>query len=132
MRRLRFTAKEARMNNIEGNNLTTFFPQQKNGTQIEKMPQSAFPLSNNQERQQELDALAKNDAKVRIPDAIRDFSKIKKAVDQAAPINKQAQVADLKQKIAAGEYKIDYDALADKILQSEYWLIISARRFEKK
>ena len=108
------------MNNIEGNNLTTFFPQQKNGTQIEKMPQSAFPLSNNQERQQELDALAKNDAKVRIPDAIRDFSKIKKAVDQAAPINKQAQVADLKQKIAAGEYKIDYDALADKILQSEY------------
>ncbi|MBP5296442.1 MAG: flagellar biosynthesis anti-sigma factor FlgM [Bacteriovoracaceae bacterium] len=108
------------MNNIEGNNLTTFFPQQRNENQIEKMPQSTFPLGNNQERQQELDALAKKDAKVRIPDAIRDFSKIKKAVDQAPALDKQAQVADLKRKIAAGEYKIDYDALADKIIGSEY------------
>ena len=108
------------MNNIEGSNLTTFFPQQKNDNQIAKMPQSTLPLSNNQERQQELDALAKNDAKVRIPDAIRDFSKIKKAVDQAPPIDKRAQIADLKRQIAAGEYKIDYDALADKIIHSEY------------
>jgi len=108
------------MNNIEGNNLTTFFPANKNENLIEKTRHTTLPATNNQERQQELDALAKKDAKVRIPDAIRDFSKIKKAVDQAPPINQQEKIADLRRKIAAGEYKIDYDALADKILTSEY------------
>jgi negative regulator of flagellin synthesis FlgM len=107
------------MNNID-NNITTVFPGNKNENLIGKTPRSTLPVGNNPERQQELDALAKKDAKVRIPDAIRDFSQIKKAVDQAPPLNKQDKIADLRRQIAAGEYKIDYDALADKILTNEY------------
>ena len=55
-----------------------------------------------------------------IPESIKDFSKIKKAVDASEPVDNQAKIADLKARIQAGTYEMDYDALADKVLQTEY------------
>ncbi|MEX0798638.1 MAG: flagellar biosynthesis anti-sigma factor FlgM, partial [Bacteriovoracaceae bacterium] len=60
------------------------------------------------------------DAKVSIPDTIKDFSRIKKAVDSSAPPSKEDKIADLKARIQAGTYEVDYDQLAEKVLQSEY------------
>ena len=60
------------------------------------------------------------DARVDIPDSIKDFSRIKKAVDAAPPIDNSEKVARLKAQIQNGTYQVDYDALAEKILTSEY------------
>lgn len=60
------------------------------------------------------------DAKVEIPDAIKDFSKIRKAVDGAPTINNASKIADLKARINEGSYSVDYDVLAEKILTSEF------------
>lgn len=75
---------------------------------------------NSLERSQEIEGKTANDAKVSIPESIKDFSRIKKAVDQSAPIDNSAKIADLKARIQAGTYNIDYDSLADKMLESEF------------
>ena len=64
--------------------------------------------------------LTKKDAKVDISSKVKDFSRIKKAVDTAPDIDNSDKIADLKQRIASGSYNIDYDALADKMLQNEF------------
>ncbi|MCY4523769.1 MAG: flagellar biosynthesis anti-sigma factor FlgM [Halobacteriovoraceae bacterium] len=55
-----------------------------------------------------------------IPPAIKDFARIKKMVDNAPDLDNSAKIASLKQKMENGTYKVDYEALADKILQSEF------------
>ena len=55
-----------------------------------------------------------------IPKATRDFARIKKAVDNAPALDKSEKIAHLKKQIQNGDYKIDYEALAEKILQSEF------------
>ena len=62
----------------------------------------------------------KRDAKVAIPDAVKDFSKIKKAADTAPEIDKSEKIAKLKEQIAAGNYNFDYEAIADKMLKTEF------------
>ncbi|MDH4467733.1 MAG: flagellar biosynthesis anti-sigma factor FlgM [Bacteriovoracaceae bacterium] len=61
-----------------------------------------------------------NDARVEIPESIKDFSQIKRAVDQSGPIDNSKKIAELKSKIASGQYEIDYDGVANKMLESEY------------
>lgn len=61
-----------------------------------------------------------NDSKVDIDDTIKDFSKIKMAVDKAPPMDNSDKIAALKEQVKNGTYKIDYDSLADSIMQSEY------------
>ena len=61
-----------------------------------------------------------SDARVSIPDGVKDFSRIKKAVNQSPEIDNSEKIAQLKAKIQAGNYEIDYDAVADKMLQSEF------------
>lgn len=75
---------------------------------------------NSTSRKNELDNYAKSDAKIDIPDAVKDFAKIKKVADAAPDIDNTDKIARLKSQIAEGSYKVDYDALADKILQNEF------------
>jgi negative regulator of flagellin synthesis FlgM len=61
-----------------------------------------------------------SDARVSIPDGVKDFSRIKRAVDQSPDVDNSEKIARLKAQIQAGEYNVDYDAVADKMLQTEF------------
>lgn len=80
---------------------------------------SIFPR-NQPDRVEELNKISPANAKVDIPEAVKDFARIKKVVDYAAPLDKSQQIAALKEKIAAGNYQVDVDALADKMLEEEF------------
>lgn len=100
---------------------SSFFPNSKTGTTDKASQMSkTYMKRNDTVRANELGEMAKKDAKVDIPDAIKDFSRIKKAVDQAPDIDNSDKIARLKSQIQAGTYKVDYDALADKILGQEF------------
>jgi negative regulator of flagellin synthesis FlgM len=60
------------------------------------------------------------DAKVNISDLVKDFAKIKMAVDNAEEIDNSEKVAILKGQVARGAYQIDYDKLAENILHDEF------------
>lgn len=75
---------------------------------------------NSDARKSELEAFSGGDSKVDINDAIKDFSRIKKVADAAPEIDNSAKIARLKSQIQAGTYKVDADALADKILEQEF------------
>ena len=81
----------------------------------------ATGLSRNSDiRKEELETFSKNDSKVDIPDAIKDFSRIKKAADAAPAIDNSEKIARLKSQIAAGTYQVDAGDLADKIMEQEF------------
>lgn len=110
------------MNNVESTR-SKFFPNSKvdsNPNTKVKKTRSPYIKSNNQTRRNEIESLTAKDAKVSIPSAVKDFAKIKKAVDLAPEIDNSDKIAQLKQQIQSGTYSIDYDALADKMLQNEY------------
>jgi negative regulator of flagellin synthesis FlgM len=71
-------------------------------------------------RKEELESFSKNDSKVDIPDAIKDFSRIKKVADAAPAIDNTDKIARLKSQIAAGTYQVDAGDLADKIMEQEF------------
>jgi negative regulator of flagellin synthesis FlgM len=75
---------------------------------------------NTAERATEITDKTATDAKVSIPDGIKDFSRIKKAASSAPEVDNSEKIARLKAQIQAGSYEVDYDALADKILNSEF------------
>lgn len=75
---------------------------------------------NTMERASELSEKTSSDAKVNIPDGVKDFSRIKKAAMSAPEADNSEKIARLKAQIAAGTYEMDYDAIADKILTSEF------------
>ncbi|MGZ3788435.1 MAG: flagellar biosynthesis anti-sigma factor FlgM [Bacteriovorax sp.] len=75
---------------------------------------------NSETRKNELETFSKEDSKVDIADAIKDFSRIKKVADAAPGIDNSDKIARLKSQIADGSYKIDYDELSDKILDQEF------------
>jgi negative regulator of flagellin synthesis FlgM len=75
---------------------------------------------NSMERASEISERTSGDAKVNIPEGVKDFSRIKKAAMSAPETDNSEKIARLKAQIAAGTYELDYDALADKILTSEY------------
>ncbi len=109
------------MNNIDVSTRSSFFPRSRTEG---SSPQRAEALGkalprNDAERIKALEQ-TKNDARVSIPEGIKDFARIKKAVDATPPIDNTEKVARLKQQIESGTYKIDYEALADKILASEF------------
>ena len=100
---------------------STFFPNSKAAKHdgASEIAKSAF-VRNSDVRSKEISDLTKNDAKVGISEAVKDFARIKKMVDQSPEINNADKIAKLKSQIQQGTYKIDYDALADKMLQSEF------------
>lgn len=75
---------------------------------------------NSPERATELTAKTSADAKVSIPEGVKDFSKIKKTAMAAPDQDNSEKIARLKAQIQAGTYEVDYDGLADKILTSEF------------
>lgn len=110
------------MNNIDSAR-SKFFPQSKVENAKSKNIQRAknpFIQANDSKRKSEIEKLTAKDAKVAIPNAVKDFAKIRKAVDMAPDIDNSAKIAKLKAQIQAGTYSIDYDALADKMLASEH------------
>lgn len=82
-----------------------------NGSQLKR---------NSDSRKAELEVFSKTDSKVDIPDAIKDFSRIKKVADAAPELDNSAKIARLKSEIQAGTYKVDPDAIADRILEQEF------------
>ncbi len=109
------------MNNIN-NTRTGFFPNSKTQAKSGKSGalQKTNLTSNTYEKQKFLDNYTKRDAKVDIPEQIRDFSQIKKAVDMAPERDNTDKIAMLKKQIAEGSYKPNYDAVADKLLGEEF------------
>ncbi|WP_034721049.1 flagellar biosynthesis anti-sigma factor FlgM [Bacteriovorax sp. DB6_IX] len=106
------------MNNIDSTR-SNFFPNAKPSTKNTGRANQVNLKSNSYEKQKYIDSYTKRDAKVEIPEAVRDFSKIKKVAD-AAEVDNTQKIAALKKQIADGTYKVDYDALADKILGEEF------------
>lgn len=109
------------MNNIDSTNRSSFFPNSRDnkvGTSRSRAMNKAL-TRNDADRIQALEQ-SKNDARVSINQGIKDFSRIKRAVDAAPEIDNSDKIAKLKQQIESGTYKVDYEALADKILASEF------------
>ncbi len=75
---------------------------------------------NSPDRASELTAKTAGDARVNIPEGVKDFSRIKKAAMSAPEADNSEKIARLKAQIEAGTYEVDYDGLADKILTSEF------------
>ena len=110
------------MSKIDNGTRSNFFPKSKTA-QTKVKPRALNPSyiqRNEPGRKRELESTTASHAKVEIPNAVRDFAKIKNAVDKAPPIDNSDKVARLKSQINSGTYKVDYDALADKILSSEF------------
>lgn len=98
-----------------------FFPNAKGSQrEIEQTNRSQFLRRNSYERANELNNQTSGDAKVTIPDSIKDYSRIKMAVDMAPPIDNTEKIARLRSQIQAGTYEPDYEAIADKLLANEY------------
>jgi negative regulator of flagellin synthesis FlgM len=108
------------MNSIDTR--SAFFPKSrstqtesaKGGTPVEDVNR------NSAERTNEIVERTSGDAKVSIPEGVRDFSRIKKIANSAPEIDNSEKIARLRAQIEAGTYEVDYDALADKILASEF------------
>ncbi|MCM2351614.1 MAG: flagellar biosynthesis anti-sigma factor FlgM [Bacteriovoracaceae bacterium] len=101
---------------------TSFFPRSrdvksestKGGSQVDGVQR------NTTERASEIAGKTATDAKVSIPEGVKDFSRIKKAAMSAPEVDNSEKIARLKAQIQEGTYEIDYDALADKIINSEF------------
>jgi len=103
---------------------STFFPNSKGvqGTGAAKGGNKVANVTggNDPEKAQAIQERTGADARVNIPDGVKDFSKIKKVAMGAPEPDNAEKIARLKAQIAAGTYEVDYDGLADKILQSEF------------
>jgi negative regulator of flagellin synthesis FlgM len=111
------------MSKIDNNSArSNFFPKSKtaNNNVSSRALNPGYIQRNDPTRQRELESTTNGHAKVQIPNAVRDFAKIKSAVDRAPDIDNTDKISKLKAQINSGTYKVDYDALADKILSSEF------------
>ena len=101
-----------------------FFPNSKTGKreveQAAQAKQAQMLRRNSMERTQDLEARTSSDAKVTIPETIKDFSRIKKIADTPVEVDNTAKIARLKAAINSGTYQPDYDAIADRMLATEY------------
>ena len=99
----------------------SFFPKSRSA-QAEKANggRQVEGTQNTAERASELTAKTAGDARVNIPEGVKDFSRIKKAAMSAPETDNSEKIARLKAQIEAGTYEVDYDSLADKILTSEF------------
>ncbi|MFG1500293.1 flagellar biosynthesis anti-sigma factor FlgM [Halobacteriovorax sp. XZX-3] len=103
------------------NTRSSFFPNAKTTADRSQEIQKQAPVQRNTIAQKAyIDNQTRNDARVSIPDAVKDFAHIKKAVDAAPEIDNSAKIAALKAQIQGGNYKMDYDKMADKILGEEF------------
>jgi negative regulator of flagellin synthesis FlgM len=106
------------MTNIESTR-SKFFPGAKTNVKGNQAAKINALKRNDATRTTELNDMAQRDSNVSIPEAIKDFSRIRKAVDAAPETDNSEKIARLKAQIQNGTYKVDYEALADKILTKE-------------
>ena len=101
---------------------STFFPRSRSAqTESAKGGSQVGSVNRNTtERTSELVDKTAGDAKVSIPEGVKEFSRIKKAAMAAPEPDNSEKIARLKAQIQAGTYEVDYDGLADKILTSEF------------
>lgn len=101
---------------------SAFFPRSRSAQaeSTAKTKQAEGVERNTMARSSELQAKTSGDAKVSIPDGVKDFSRIKKVADAAPEVDNSEKIARLKAQIQAGTYEVDYDGLANKILESEF------------
>lgn len=101
---------------------SAFFPRSRSAQteQAKNRAQVEGAERNSTERASELQAKTGSDARVNIPEGVKDFSRIKKAAMSAPEVDNSEKIARLKAQIQAGTYEVDYDGLADKILSSEF------------
>ena len=97
-----------------------FFPHSRTSSQDVPATRRSNVPRNSYARAQELNQIAERDAKVTIPDTVRDFSMIKKEVDMAPDRDNSDKIARLRSQIQSGTYEPDYDSIADKMLGNEY------------
>lgn len=108
------------MTKVNNDVRANFFPNSKtNESKATNEAQISTLKRNDPERLKELEGTQK-DARVTIPEGIRDFSRIKKAVDAAPEIDNSEKIAKLREQINDGNYTIDYEALADRLLEQEF------------
>lgn len=110
------------MSKVETETRTNFFPGKKNinSSPIKNSPQVAIPPRNDPERQNEIRTKTEKDAQVNIPEKIKDFARIKRAVDMAPEMDNSEKVSKLKEQIDSGNYQIDYEGLAERMLSNEF------------
>lgn len=106
------------MNTI--NTRSPFFPKSRSAQNGEVGQSKAIMRRNSYEQAQELQSKTSRDVNVAIPDSIRDYSRIKRVVDAAPEVDNSAKIGALKAQIQSGTYQPDYDAIADKMLTSEF------------
>lgn len=98
-----------------------FFPKSRGGQVNQSSTTGTGEINRNTpDRAGEIASRTSQDAKVSIPEGVRDFSRIKKAAVNAPEQDNSEKIARLKAQIQAGTYEVDYDGLADKMLQSEF------------
>ena len=102
------------------NTRTPFFPHSKSAQEAQASKSSAIMRRNSYDKAQALSERTSGDVNVAIPESIRDYSRIKRVVDAAPEIDNSAKIAALKAQINAGTYEPNYDAIADKMLSSEF------------
>lgn len=102
------------------NTRTPFFPHSKSAQETQASKSSAIMRRNSYDRVQDLNDKTSRDVSVAIPESIRDYSRIKRVVDAAPEIDNSAKIAALKAQINAGTYEPNYDAIADKMLSTEF------------
>jgi negative regulator of flagellin synthesis FlgM len=107
------------MSTIDSTNTRSIFLPGKSTKEANKAGINAIKR-NTDARKNELESFSSSDSKVDIPEAIKDFSRIKKVADAAPEIDNSAKIARLKSEIQAGTYKVDAGAIADKMLEQEF------------
>lgn len=100
---------------------SAFFPRSRTAqAESAKAKPQVGQTGNTPDRASEITSRTSSDAKVSIPEGVKDFSRIKKAAVDAPEVDNSEKIARLKAQIQAGTYEVDYDGLADKILSSEF------------
>lgn len=99
-----------------------FFPRSRTGQteQAKGGGQVGSTDRNSPDRAMEITDRTGTDARVNIPEGVKDFSRIKKAAMNAPEQDNSEKIARLKAQIAAGTYDVDFDAVADRMLTQEF------------
>ncbi len=109
------------MNNINTSTRDNFFPNNKTAhSPSSNSGTLETALNRNDADRIKALELTKNDARVSIPQGIKDFSRIKKIAVSAPDLDNSQKIEDLKKQIDNGTYQINYEALADKMLATEF------------
>lgn len=93
------------MSEIQGLPRPPFFPNSKSAQEAKEAREARQMKQmrrNSSERANELESLSRSHTKIDIPETVKDFSRIKNAVDNAPDIDNSEKVARLKAKYKKG------------------------------